>query len=75
MAGGVARHQQNRYAEQDAAAQEQAYAQGAAAAAPKAASSGELIDKLKELAQLRDQGILTEDEFNNQKTKILNEMS
>ncbi len=34
-----------------------------------------LINKLKELAALKDQGILTEAEFNDQKTKILAEMS
>jgi membrane protease subunit (stomatin/prohibitin family) len=74
VAGGVNRHQQQKYANQDAQAQ-----QGAApapapveAAAP---SSDDLINKLKELASLKDQGILTEEEFNAQKTKILAEMS
>ena len=33
--------------------------------------SDELINKLKELANLKDQGILTEAEFNDQKAKIL----
>ena len=37
--------------------------------------SDELINKLKELANLKDQGILTEQEFNDQKAKILAEMS
>ena len=32
------------------------------------------INKLKELANLKDQGILTEAEFNDQKAKILAEM-
>ena len=73
VAGGVNRHQQ-----QKAAAQQQA---AAPAAAPEAApveaapSSDELIAKLKELANLKDQGILTEAEFNDQKAKILAEMS
>ena len=44
----------------------------APAAAP---DSDELINKLKELANLKDQGILTEQEFNDQKAKILAEMS
>jgi membrane protease subunit (stomatin/prohibitin family) len=74
VAGGVNRHQQQKYANQDAQAQ-----QGAAAApAPveaAAPSSDDLINKLKELASLKDQGILTEEEFNAQKTKILAEMS
>ncbi len=74
VAGGVSRHQQNKYAQQDAAAappQEMA----APAAAPAAPDSDELINKLKELANLKDQGILTEQEFNDQKAKILAEMS
>ena len=73
VAGGVNRHQQ---AKQQAAAQ-QAAPQEAAAPAPVAAApdSDELIDKLKELASLKDQGILTEAEFNDQKAKILAEMS
>jgi type IV secretory pathway VirB9-like protein len=78
VAGGVNRHQQQKYAQQDAAAQQQAAAQQAAPVeqAPAAApDSDELISKLKELANLKDQGILTEEEFNDQKAKILAEMS
>ena len=40
-----------------------------------APDSDDLINKLKELANLRDQGILTEAEFADQKAKILAEMS
>jgi hypothetical protein len=73
VAGGVNRHQQNKYAEQDAAAAAQ---QGAAPPPMEAApDSDDLINKLKELANLKDQGILTEAEFNDQKAKILAEMS
>ncbi len=73
VAGGVNRHQQQKYAQQDAAAQpQQAPVQDAAPAAP---DSDELINKLKELANLKEQGILTEAEFNDQKAKILAEMS
>ncbi len=74
VAGGVNRHQQQKYAQQEAAAQQAAPAQEAApvAAAP---DSDELINKLKELANLKDQGLLTEQEFNDQKAKILAEMS
>ena len=36
--------------------------------------SDDQIAKLKELAQLKDQGILTEAEFNDQKAKILAQM-
>jgi hypothetical protein len=77
VAGGVNRHQQQKYAERDAAAQQQAYEQQAPApqeAAPAAGGGDDMIDKLKELAQLKDQGILTEAEFNDQKAKILAQM-
>ena len=74
VAGGVSRHQQNKYAQQDAAAQAEQPAP-VDVAAPAAPDSDELINKLKELANLKDQGILTEQEFNDQKAKILAEMS
>jgi hypothetical protein len=78
VAGGVNRHQQQKYAQQDAAAQQQAYDQQAAyaqpAPAPAADESDDPIAKLKELAQLKDQGILTEAEFDAQKAKILAQM-
>jgi hypothetical protein len=74
VAGGVNRHQQQKAAAQQNAAAQQA-APVEAAPAEAAASSDDLIAKLKELAALKDQGILTEAEFNDQKTKILAEMS
>ncbi len=77
VSGRVARRQ-------GAAAQQQAAAQQAAApppppapaapapaAAPAAAPSGDMIEQLKALAELRDQGILTEEEFSAQKAKVL----
>ena len=75
VAGGVSRHQQNKYAQQDAAAQAQQAPAPQAAPVAAAPDSDELINKLKELANLKDQGILTEQEFNDQKAKILAEMS
>jgi membrane protease subunit (stomatin/prohibitin family) len=75
VAGGVNRHQQNKYAQQDAAAQAQQAPAPQAAPVAAAPDSDELIDKLKQLANLKDQGILTEQEFNDQKAKILAEMS
>ena len=36
-------------------------------------SSVSSVDKLEKLAQLKAQGVLTEEEFNQQKAKILNE--
>ena len=74
VAGGVNRHQQQKYADQEAEAQQAAPPPEAApvAAAP---NSDDSINKLKELANLKDQGILTEAEFDAQKAKILAEMS
>ncbi len=74
VAGGVNRHQQQKYADQEGAAQQAAPPPEAApvAAAP---DSDDSINKLKELANLKDQGILTEAEFDAQKAKILAEMS
>jgi hypothetical protein len=77
VSGGVARRQQAKYAEQDAnaAAQEQAPAPQPAApepaAAPAPAPQVDVVSQLKELAALKDQGILTEEEFAAQKAKIL----
>jgi membrane protease subunit (stomatin/prohibitin family) len=70
VAGGVQRHQANKYGAQQQAAAEQA-APVEAAPAPE---SDDPIAKLKELASLKDQGILTEAEFNDQKAKILAQM-
>ena len=70
-AGGVNRHQQNKYAEQEAAQAQQPVA----APVEAAPDSDDMINKLKELANLKDQGILTEAEFNDQKAKILAQMS
>jgi len=75
VAGGVNRRQQRKYAAQDAQAQQQAAAAPGAAPVEAAPSSDELINKLKELATLKDQGILTDAEFDAQKAKILAEMS
>jgi len=79
VGGRVSRHQQEKYDQQDqqAYAEQQAAAPPPAPAAPVAADAGpsdEAIAKLKELAQLKDQGILTQEEFDAQKGKILAEM-
>ena len=69
----VSRRQANRWAAQDEQQyQEQApppppAAPPAVAAAPQAST----IDQLKDLAELKQQGILTEEEFAAQKAKIL----
>lgn len=59
--------------EQEAAVQAQAAPAQMASAAPAPAQGGEgsMIDQLKELGALKEQGILTEEEFAAQKAKIL----
>lgn len=81
VSGRVQRRQAAKFAERDAetaATREAAYEQQVAppeqapppppAAAP---STGDVIAQLKDLADLKAQGILTEDEFAAQKAKIL----
>ena len=85
VVGGVAYHAGKRRseaemqeAEQEARLQDleaqQAYA-GQQPAAPSAAPAGglspEAMDQLKQLADLHQQGVLTDEEFNAQKAKIL----
>jgi hypothetical protein len=76
VSGRVQRRQQRRWAEEDAAAYEQqqaAYEQQAApppaAAAP--AEEPDYMAELQQLAQLRDQGILTPEEFEAKKKQLL----
>jgi len=79
VAGRVQRHQARKFADSDAqvdAEREQAYEddmadqRGPAEPAPTAPQPN-MIEQLKQLAELKDQGILTEAEFNTQKAKIL----
>jgi Short C-terminal domain len=66
----VSRRQGERWAEQEAAAP-RAEAPAPAPAAPAPAGGGGTIDQLKELGELKAQGILTEEEFAAQKAKLL----
>jgi membrane protease subunit (stomatin/prohibitin family) len=75
VSGRVNRRQQQKYSEQEAQAQQAAAPPPAAATEPAAPDSDELINKLKELATLKDQGVLTEEEFSAQKAKILAQLS
>ncbi|MFC9793047.1 SHOCT domain-containing protein [Streptomyces sp. NPDC057695] len=69
----VSRRQQGRWAAQ----QEQQYAAPppppppAAAPAPAGSDMSSKIDQLKQLGELKDQGVLTEAEFEEQKSRIL----
>jgi membrane protease subunit (stomatin/prohibitin family) len=65
----VSRRQGQRWAQQEE--QQQAQQAPAPAAAP-AAGGQSTIDQLKELGELKAQGILTEEEFAAQKAKLLN---
>ena len=68
----VSRRQQNRWAQQEDqqyAQQQPQYAHGAAPAA--AAPARDQVAQLKDLAELKSQGILTDAEFDAQKAKIL----
>jgi hypothetical protein len=68
----VSRRQANKWDQQ---AEAQAYEQQAAAqpppAAPTAQPEVDMVAQLKELAELKDAGILTEEEFAAQKAKVL----
>jgi hypothetical protein len=74
VSGRVARRQEERYAE-GAEAVEAAppAAEASPEAPPVVGPTPENIEQLKELAALKDQGILTEEEFAAQKAKILGE--
>ncbi len=78
--GRVQRRQAAKFAEKDAqvaAQQDAAYRQQVSAQAPPAAPppaaapATDVVTQLKGLAELREQGILTDDEFAAQKAKIL----
>ncbi|MEU5278244.1 SHOCT domain-containing protein [Streptomyces asoensis] len=67
----VSRRQQGRWAQQE---YEQAAPQPAPAAAPQAPPPPDMtskIDQLKQLGELKAQGVLTEAEFEEQKRRIL----
>jgi len=78
VSGRVARRQAARYADRDAhtyAQREQAYEQEVyqqpAPAPPAAPSTDDMIEQLEQLGKLKEQGILTEEEFAEQKARIL----
>ena len=78
VSGRVARRQQRKYGEQDAAyveqqaaAAEQGRDQAYAAPAPAAGGTEDMAAQIEELAKLKDQGLLTEEEFAAKKKQIL----
>jgi hypothetical protein len=76
-ATSVSNRVSKRQGERWAAQEQQQYAQQQAAAPPPpapaapAAGGGSTIEQLKELGELKAQGILTEEEFAAQKAKLL----
>lgn len=64
VSGRVARRQDERWQQQEAQQQQQQ-------AAPPAQSETDLVTQLKQLAELHDQGVLTDEEFAGQKAKLL----
>jgi hypothetical protein len=78
VSGRVARRQAEQFADRDAqiyAQREQAYQQQVdqepAPPQPAATSTDDVIEQLTRLGELRDQGVLTDEEFAAQKARIL----
>ena len=78
VSGRVARRQAEQFADRDAqiyAQREQAYQQQVdqepAPPPPAATSTDDVIEQLTRLGELRDQGVLTDEEFAAQKARIL----
>ena len=69
-AGAVRHRQDQKYAAQDQAAYDQQMA-AQAAAAPAAPAEPDYTAELEQLAQLKNQGILSEEEFEAKKKQIL----
>ena len=78
----VSRRQANRWAQKDQSAYDEQYAQQQSAQpqsaqppppapAPASSPTDDMLHQLRQLAQLKDQGILTEEEFTAQKARVL----
>ncbi|HEX6075710.1 MAG TPA: SHOCT domain-containing protein [Micromonosporaceae bacterium] len=74
VSGRVQRRQAERFTERDAqiaAQRQQAYQQQYGAPPPQQAPTADPIQQLKALAELKAQGLLTDEEFAAQKARIL----
>lgn len=71
VSGRVARRQNQKWAQQEGAQQPQEAAPPAPGPAAPAGGESSMIDQLKQLGELKAQGILTEEEFAAQKAKLL----
>jgi hypothetical protein len=67
----VSRRQSNKWAAQDAQAQQQVYEEQAQAAPQQSGPSSDYIAELQQLGQLKEQGIITQAEFEIRKREIL----
>ncbi|MFD9571953.1 SHOCT domain-containing protein [Streptomyces sp. NPDC059982] len=70
----VSRRQAGRWAQQDAGPQQAPAQNEAPTPAPPAAPADDMsskIDQLKQLSSLKEQGVLTEEEFAEQKRRVL----
>jgi hypothetical protein len=65
----VSRRQANRWAAEDAP--QESYAQAPPPAPEPAAEAADPLEQLKQLGELRDSGVLTQEEFAIQKARIL----
>jgi hypothetical protein len=67
----VSRRQAGRWSQQEEAADQQQQAAAPPVPQQAAAPAGVDVNQLKELAQLHDQGVLTDAEFQTQKARLL----
>jgi len=74
VSNNVSRRQSRKYAQQDVAASQQYAQQEPQQTAPALPvdNTDEMIEQLQKLGQLKDQGILTQEEFDAKKADILN---
>jgi Short C-terminal domain len=72
VAGRVRHHQEQKWAAQDQPAyEEQAAPPPAASAAPPAAGGGDYTAELEKLAKLRDEGVISAEDFEAKKKQLL----
>jgi hypothetical protein len=77
VAGRVRRHQDQHFAEKDAQtagyqqADDQGYGAPQQVPEQRSAPAPEMLDQLKQLGELKQSGVLTEQEFADQKARIL----
>ena len=71
VSGKVQHSQQQRYAAEEAAAAAQAAPPPAPAPVAPAPAELDLVEQLRQLAALKEQGILTEEEFSAKKAQLL----